>query len=259
MPAVLAWDVEDLGDGNMQFTGDREYVTLPPDFVLREVLEVDMSNAGVVAFTREWGPLTGLFGAPLLQSLPTTEQGTMGWLASEAEHLGHWSDFVVPIEAARLHLRTLQALASHLVAHRDGDRAAVLASWSSRGFNKPRHKRDAERWWLEHVNAALWPFRMHVLPRPGDTSGLALQLPQPNLYNVAVLQLVTYLSDETPVQRCANDRCRRLFTIQRTSGKRRRFENTSHAIGVRYCSHLCAKAQAERERRARRRNERNQP
>ena len=79
---------------------------------------------------------------------------------------------------------------------------------------------------------------------------------QPSLNSVCVLQLVTYLADETAVQRCAKERCGRLFTVQRTTGKRRRFENSSHSTGVRYCSHLCAKAQSERDRRRRRREER---
>ena len=96
---------------------------------------------------------------------------------------------------------------------------------------------------------------MHVLLRPGDERGLSLQLPQPNLYNVCVLQLMQYVTDQAPVQRCANDRCGRMFTVQRTSGRRRRFENSSHSTGVRYCSHLCAKAQSERDRRRRRREE----
>ena len=62
-----------------------------------------------------------------------------------AEDRGHWSHFVIPVEAARLHLRTLQALVLHLVAHRDGDAEAVQAAWTSRGFNEPRHEGDA--WW----------------------------------------------------------------------------------------------------------------
>ena len=51
---------------------------------------------------------------------------------------------------------------------------------------------------------------------------------------------------------CANERCNRLFTRQRG---RAQFENTGHSSGVIYCSNLCAKAQAERVRRARKRAE----
>jgi len=45
----------------------------------------------------------------------------------------------------------------------------------------------------------------------------------------------------------------RPFSVQRTH--RRRYINSHHAAGVRYCSNRCAKAQSERDRRARRRQE----
>ena len=70
-----------------------------------------------------------------------------------------------------------------------------------------------------------------------------------------MLQLVHVVAGAHQVHRCANERCQRPFTRQRT--ERRRYEGTEHGNGVRYCTRFCAKAQSERDRRARRRTERN--
>jgi hypothetical protein len=106
-------------------------------------------------------------------------------------------------------------------------------------------------WWQDAMTDGLHPFRMHVRLNPEDRATLAL--PRPNLYNATVLQLTQYLGGDGPITRCANERCRRPFSVQRTD--RRRYPNSHHDAGVRYCSHRCAKAQSERDRRARRRQE----
>ena len=77
---------------------------------------------------------------------------------------------------------------------------------------------------------------------------------EPNLYNACCLQLARYVADEATVHRCANDRCGKPFTRQRSESKYRQHRST----GVRYCSPRCAANQAERGRRARRRQEKGQ-
>lgn len=93
---------------------------------------------------------------------------------------------------------------------------------------------------------------MHVRIREGDDESLSR--PRPNLYNACCLQLAQYVASEATVKRCANDRCRKPFTTQRGRSEYGQYRSS----GVRYCSHLCAKAQSAREQRARRRQEREQ-
>jgi hypothetical protein len=51
-----------------------------------------------------------------------------------------------------------------------------------------------------------------------------------------------------PLRECANDNCAVIFRFQ--DGRAKTYIRHSNA---RYCSHLCAKAQSERDRRRRRR------
>ncbi len=99
------------------------------------------------------------------------------------------------------------------------------------------------------MNAALKPFSVHVRYPEADTL-----LDAPSTYEVAVLQLAELIAEERQVRSCANERCTRLFTRQRGRAK---YDKTGHATGVLYCSAQCAKAQAERNRRARKRAETN--
>jgi hypothetical protein len=93
------------------------------------------------------------------------------------------------------------------------------------------------------MNAALRVFAVHVRYPGADTL-----LDRPSTYEIAALQLAQLIAEQRRVRTCANERCRRLFTRQRGRAK---YDNTGHATGVIYCSNLCAKAQSERNRRAR--------
>ena len=254
VPQVTRYQLEAIGDAAaaiVDVARDREPVDLPPDFVIREVAEVGDDDASVLAFIREWGLLTDL--RDQAASVPgSIREVTLSVHSALAEaHPDRPADFVVSLELARMRLRMLRTLVQHVTAYRDGDETALLDAWSANGWERPRHTSEAWRWWQGWINAALYPFRMHVLLNPGDTSNVALTMPPSSLFNAAALQVTKYLGGDGPIARCANDRCRRPFTVQR--GARRRYENTAHTTGVRYCSALCAKAQSERDRRARRR------
>lgn len=225
VPTVMRYVLEDLGDGRalvVDVNRDREQAELPPDFALREVLEAPKDDAGLVDLMREYG---------LFVDLP---------------HEG----LVLDLGEARRRLTELQALARHVIAYRDGDEGALLVAWSPLG-ELPAKVSQAWSWFQETMNRALSPFGMHI--RLGPHDGAALSRPMPNLYNATVVQIAQYLSSEHPIARCSNERCGRPFTVQRSA--RRRYPSSHHAAGVRYCSHLCAKAQSERDRRARRRQE----
>lgn len=228
VPPVLLYDVEPAAAGRLRVLDvnrRREQVDLPPDFALRELLEAPQDDAALVDFLREWGLPVGL---------PT--------------------DLVIDLRTVRLALLQLQALARHVLAYRDGDEAAERAAWvqvaEATDWDPPSIS-QARSWFQDALNRGLRAFPVHVRFGPDDDASMSR--PISNLYNAVTLQLARYLNSHEPIARCSNERCGRPFTVQRSP--RRRYENSHHAAGVRYCSRTCAKAQSERDRRARRRDD----
>lgn len=229
------------------------YVDLPPDWVLQEVLETSPDDvAGLMA---EWGPLVtpgrDADGLPV-DDLPVL----MGALRyDEATSSGHAVTVRVPVASAAYRLRVLRALAAHYLAWQDDDGAGVVDAWRSSGFDGPSTEVEAWWNWERHVNAALgaFPLRVSVVDEADGAEVFGvLTDPVRTTYHVAILQLARLASSGLRVARCANVFCGRAFTRQRTA---RREWGAGHVQGVKYCSRACAKAQAERERRARKRAE----
>ena len=101
---------------------------------------------------------------------------------------------------------------------------------------------DAELTSLEDVlNRALGRFSIGI----GDLSDY------PTVYSVAFLQLYNHLVEGAAVHQCANERCGRAFVRQRGRAEYGQHRTT----GVKYCSRECARAQAQRELRWRRKQE----
>lgn len=203
---------------------DTQLVDLPIDFVLREVLEAD--PADVLTLTAQWGPL---------------------WHAGDAPS--------IPEDDALERLRTLQRLARHYLAaaHRDADE--LLRVWEDVA-DPPTTLKGAWWQWADTINEALVPFQPVVTIDEDYRDVVEVTMPwRVSTYDVAVLQLARMATEGRTVLRCANERCGREFTRQRTSSRERRKygDERVHATGIRYCSRECAKAQSERERRARRR------
>lgn len=249
---------------------------LEPDFYLREFAELEADDPeAVLAFCRRWGPV----GDTDCSELP--EDSSFRAAALEA-------DLVVPVElrdsarpssASRALGRQLGfgfdlILRTHSVGRVAAYQtvlARALDTWLDIASETP--VAEVEKKWraelplisaLEQVfpglreekltahvvmtslagllNPALAPFRVHLEPR--DTS----DVPEPNVYQAACLQLVNDITESVPYRRCANERCGRLFSRQRG-----RSESAHHRVkGVRDCSEKCARAQAQRELRRRR-------
>jgi hypothetical protein len=225
-------------------------LAFPEDFCLRECLATSPDDLDdVFALISRWGRLSPSephLRAPL-DSLPAGLDRLVPHLvdrAARAELRAFVAASPCAGQAYSLHveahyLRVLRAVVGHIV--RAGNGQDPSDAWASEGL------RDVgpQPWstFVMTMNAALRPFSVHVRYPGADAL-----LDRPSTYEVAVLQLAQLIAEERRVRTCANERCRRLFTRQRGRAK---YDNTGHATGVIYCSNLCAKAQSERNRRAR--------
>jgi len=201
--------------GRVQVAGpdpERPQVRLPSDFALRELLAAPPDSLGVLALMQEWGLLVEPDG-----------DGSFG------------------LGAARRRLWELQALGRHTLAWRAGDTAGERDAWTH--VAQPTLDQARERF-SASLDAGLAGLRVHLqIGPPGDLTVATLDV-------AVAVQLAGYLDGSGPIPRCANLRCTEPFTVQRST--RRSTDSTPHLAGVRYCDRLCAKAQSERERRARR-------
>jgi hypothetical protein len=275
---AVRYGLETPVDGLALHTSRAENVEIPADFSIQEVLVPDAANQEqVFGFMREWGLLCR-FGLDCLDSLPVIEREDL------MEHLLRTTDakdtdyprhdregfavprpatdyqyylregFAVSLPAAGWHLMTLQAAARHVIAHLDDDEEAVCAAWTGWGTawgyeRNPETAHDAWLVWQSYNTAALRPFQAHVRLEDDDPH-VVRALPTPTTYELAQLQLAEIVTGQSgPLPRCANQRCGLPFVRHRGRSK---YDGTHHSTGVKYCSHRCAKAQSERDRRARR-------
>ncbi len=233
-------------------------VDLPPDFAIREVLDVDMtSEREQVDFASRWGPPTG-YGGELAFRNPFLSDIASPYIRAIKEakaRLGR--DDLVSLAGIDLGLRILRSLARHLLAHLEGQGdEAIIAAWADAATHSTENPVDLNYAWFlwdYYINRGLRVFTVHVRT-DNPVYPTDLLRPPALLYDACCLQLTHYVASEATVVRCANERCRRPFTRQR--GRAREDYGQHRSRGVRYCSHLCAKAQSERDRRRRRAIER---
>jgi hypothetical protein len=204
-----------------------DLVPVPDDFALREVFDVDLNDwDSVFAFVVQWG----------LSSTPRyhPDGRSRVWELFDEREL----------------IRSPRNLALLWLAHDRGE--SVVGCWPDDTWPDTEENQE-RRWrgWFDMLNKGLDVWQMHVtgdLPT-GDYSGWRLthELAQTTPYRAAVRQVAMIATSGAQIRICANERCGRAFTKQRG-----RAVYAARDRGVKYCSHSCAKAQSERERRARR-------
>lgn len=235
-------------------------VQLPDDFCLRELLEVKHDDLVAVAKLME------AYG--LLFDLDVREIDMAGWTdeaVAEVEAIPQYDDFPrrvgVHKDLVRLHIETAQrAVAVWLACQRRGgleDLVAKDVNDANLASVRADNVQNPEPWpeSLEHLelllidealdhlkqslNAALNKFSIGV-GRLADRN--------PTIYSVSFLQLYNHLAEGATARECANETCLRAFVRQRG----RAAYNQHRMEGVKYCSRECARAQAQRQLRRRR-------
>ena len=244
---------------------DPRQVELPQDFYLREMMDIGPTDLEAAAdIMRNYGILFDFNQKDLQKDrrikLPDSE-------AFDAEYpfSGFHKDEVrLHIETAQRAIRTWLALQSpdsyealeELVEPELSDESYEhFKEHSSPGIDKSREhfkelvlgERVADLSWT--LNAALSRISVGIVR---DPFGEASRLPgYHTVYTSSFLQLYNHMVEEATIRHCANEPCGRPFVRQRG---RARFEQ-HRTEGIMYCSRECARAQAQRELRRRRRNE----
>lgn len=242
---------------------ERPLVELPEDFYLRELMEVSPDDLkGAAELMETYGALFGADRSDLcmaseevyeeLQTIPeaggdeqpypfgvhrglvriyltTAQEAIRTWLACQRE--GGLEDLVKPY-ATEEELADLQAQ-DH--GH-EPPWPATLQDFQDLLI-------DGELSVLrDTLDRALSPFSIGI----GDLSERRL-----TVYSVAFLQLYNHLVEGATVRRCLNETCGRPFVRQRGRAEYGQHRTT----GVKYCTRECARAQAQREHRRRRKQQ----
>ncbi len=98
------------------------------------------------------------------------------------------------------------------------------------------------------INAGLARFAVRVDPAGGQATAAQ----HFSAYEAACLLIANDLAEHAPYRRCANETCRRIFSRQRGRAEYGQHRST----GVTFCTPGCARAQSQRERRRKARDER---
>lgn len=179
------------------------------------------------------------------------------------------SDQPPGIDDARLWLHAARAVLEHAVALRTD--AEPTTAWTNEGFTRIDEVTAEDTFvLLINLGLAAFPPRIELAfaaeietrqfpggERRAHTARSHLGRPEPHLFDAVCLQVFNLLLDPMPISTCENERCGRRFL--RHQGRSKSTDKARKHGSVRYCSDRCTRAVAQRNLRARRRDESSDP
>lgn len=241
---------------------DRELVHLPDDFYLRELMELRADDLeGAAALYASYGSLFGADREDLHIDTPDLWEELQKLPEADSDEQPY--PFAVHRDVIRIYLETAQdAVATWIACQREGGLEALVEpeiTEEALTDSQSENLEVSETPWphsLEHLRELVIDDHIHALEQMLNRSlgrfsiGVGdLADRSPTVLSVAFLQLYNHLVEEAHVRRCANDNCGRDFVRQRGRAEYGQHRTT----GVKYCSRECARAQAQRDLRRRRR------
>ncbi|MFE1781028.1 hypothetical protein ACFW9F_00170 [Streptomyces sp. NPDC059506] len=247
----IVWDVGRPGR-------ERKTVALPEDFYLRELMEIDPSDMATVAtWMSTYGHFCGMGEDLDLRNWTFEAEEEVARLAEQEHPQRHgWS---VHRGLVAIHLREAQeAVGTWIACQREGgldeliepdinEESLALVRKEGLDVRDFDQLREIELWLRlgqlqNSLHAALSSFSIGI-------GSLADR--RPTIYSVAFLQMYNHIAENATIRECANETCQRAFVRQR--GRAEYGQNRTS--GIKYCTRECARAQAQRELRRRRKQQ----
>lgn len=236
-------------------------VSLPGELYLRELKELDLSNAeAIFAFSKKYGAIGWTKLEPLFDEVESAlkkcrfpifpvealKQHGKG-IASNLNSV----DEVVSVKAFTFYAALIRDMTRAWELYNDQLSLSDFLGRLESKWLKPVLAKGGREWTVaillgDLLNAGLRQFHVRIEIDVGPKA-FPLGQPVPDAFALLCLQLRNHISQNVIYKQCANETCRKSFVFQRGRAKYDRHRTKS----VSYCSNYCAKAQAQRERRRR--------